>query len=79
MVKSMKAKSIKHDRAVDLMRAGARLCLMHNNDGFIYYVVPGGPVTTETAEKIKQHPLVRAGRDGLLPGHDQTSAMEPAA
>jgi hypothetical protein len=73
----MKAKPIGYQRTVDLMRAGARLCLMHANDGFIYYVVPGGPVTTETAEKIKQHPLVPAGRDGLFPGHHQTWAMEP--
>jgi hypothetical protein len=40
-----------------------------------YFVVPGGPVEHAVADKIKAHPLVRAGEDGLFPGHDQTWRM----
>jgi hypothetical protein len=68
----MKAKSVKYERAVDLMRIGARLCMMHTTDGLAHFVVPGGQVTPATAEKIKQHPLVHSGNDGLFPGLDQT-------
>jgi hypothetical protein len=71
----MKAKPIGYQRAVDLMHTGARLCKMHTTDGFAHYVVAGGQVTADTAEKIKQHPFVRSGRDGLFPGHDQTWTM----
>jgi hypothetical protein len=73
----MKPKSwIKYERAIDLMRGGGRLCKMHNGGGgFTHYLVPGGLVTTDTAEKIKQHPFVHPGQDGLFPGLDQTWAM----
>jgi len=41
-------------------------------EGFAHYVILGGLVSPATAEKIKQHPLVRACKDGLFPGLDQT-------
>ncbi len=41
-------------------------------DGFAYYLVPGGHVSAEIAEKIKARPDVIGGADGLFPGHDQT-------
>ena len=65
-------KTISYLRAIDRMRGGARLIKLHTGNGFARYVVPGGEVTTVTAEKIKEHPLVRGGKDGLFPGHDQT-------
>jgi hypothetical protein len=68
----MKTKPLTYNRAVDLMRGGARLTLMHAADGLVYYVVPGGKVAADTAKKIKQHPLVRSCKDGLFPGHAQT-------
>jgi hypothetical protein len=72
----MRAKPLGYQRSIDLMRVGSCLCKMHTADkGFAHYVVPGGQVAAETAEKIKQHPLVRSGRDGLFPGHDQTWRM----
>lgn len=61
-------------KALDLMRIpGTRLVQVHESgNGRVYYVIPGGPVTDEIAEKIKAHPLVVAGKDGLFPGHSQT-------
>ena len=69
-------KSIGLKKALDLMRVpGTRLVKMHTDaspEGFAHYIVPGGPVAREVAEKIKQHPLVISSKDGLWPGHDQT-------
>jgi len=69
-------------RALDLMRRpNARLVRMHSNskvNGVEYFVVPGGPVELETAEKIKAYPLVRGDGDALFPGLDQTWRMVAA-
>lgn len=68
-------KTIGLRRAMDAMHAGARLVAQHTTgspNGIVFYVIPGGHVSPETAEKIKQHPLVRASHDGLFPGQDQT-------
>jgi hypothetical protein len=68
-------KPIPFKRAIDMMRLGSRLLKMHTHsspEGFAHYVVPGGNVTLITADKIKNHPLVHAGMDGLFPGHSQT-------
>jgi hypothetical protein len=69
-------KTLSFNRALDLMRFdGARLLKMHTNaspEGVAHYVVPGGYVTPETAEKIKKHPLVASSHDGLWPGLEQT-------
>jgi hypothetical protein len=64
-------------RAMEAMRRpDSRLVKMHQGvGGFAFYVVPGGPVEREVADKIKSHPLVRPGADGLFPGHDQTWRM----
>ena len=63
-------------KALDMMRRrGTCLAKMFTDaspEGFAHYIVPGGPVSAETAEKIKAHPLVSASKDGLFPGHDQT-------
>jgi hypothetical protein len=73
---SKSPKKIGLNRAIDMMRSpGTRLVKMHTNDspeGFAHYLIPGGYVAPDTAEKIKQHPLVRSSEDGLFPGHDQT-------
>jgi hypothetical protein len=58
-----------------MRQPGTRLVKMFTNgsrEGFAHYLVPGGYVTPDTAEKIKQHPLVRASEDGLFPNQDQT-------
>lgn len=70
----VKAVGIK--KAMDLMhRTGTRLvrmCTDQSPEGVAYYLVPGGYVAPDTAEKIMKHPAVVAGADGLFPGHDQT-------
>ena len=72
-------KAIGYRQALDMMgRKGTRLVKMrseHADEGFAYYVVPGGYVEPSTAEKIKAHPYVQAMEDGLFPGHDQTWRM----
>jgi hypothetical protein len=63
-------------RAIDLMRLGSQLVLMHSiRAGLEYFVVPGGAVTPEVAEQIKQHPLISAGGDGLWKDHSQTWSL----
>ena len=68
-------------KAINMMRLpGARLVKMHiagSPEGFAHYIVPGGYVTPETAEKIKQHPLVVCSEDGLFPGQSQTWRIAP--
>ena len=64
--------ALTYDKAMTLMRVpNARLVRMHGLAGG-FYVVPGGRVEYAVAGKIIAHPLVRGGRDGLFPGHDQT-------
>lgn len=63
-------------KATDLMRLpGTRLVRMFtvgSPDGFAHYVIPGGYVEPDVAEKIKARDDVVAGRDGLFPDIDQT-------
>lgn len=72
-------KAINLNRALDMMRIpGTRLVKMYTNaapEGFAHYLVPGGYVTPQTADKIKAHPLVRCSHDGLFPGQDQTWSL----
>jgi hypothetical protein len=64
---------IKFNRAIDILRRPDTRMIKQNHNGRTqYYIVPGGRVDDETAQKIKNHPLVRAGRDRLFPGLDQT-------
>lgn len=63
---------ISYTRATDLMRAGSCLAQMHTKNGSEHFIVPGGKVMADIAAKLKEHPQVRSGKDGLFPGHDQT-------
>jgi hypothetical protein len=65
--------SIKFNRAMDLLRKPDTRMIKQNSGGRTqYFIVAGGAVDEPTAQKIKDHPQVRAGRDGLFPGHEQT-------
>jgi hypothetical protein len=67
-----------YDQAMASMRQpDARLVQMHGGRGGGYYVVghDAGRVEDVVADKIKNHPLVRGGHDGLWPGHHQTWRM----
>jgi xanthine/CO dehydrogenase XdhC/CoxF family maturation factor len=56
-------------KAIDMMRKpGTRMIVSAGT----HYIVPGGHVERDVAEKIKKHPLVQGGTDGLFPGMDQT-------
>lgn len=76
---SGKPKAIGLKKAIDLMqRTETRLVRMHTDsapDGYAHYLIPGGYVEPDVAEKIKKRPGVVAGNDGLFPGHDQTWRM----
>jgi hypothetical protein len=72
---SKTASTLKLDQALQHMRAGARLTRMHGEPGHCWFIVPGGAVTDAVASKIRDHPAVVAGSDGLFPHHDQTWRM----
>jgi len=63
-------------KAMDLMRLpGTRLVKMFTHgspEGFAHYVIPGGYVEPDTADKIKARADVTASKDGLFPNSDQT-------
>lgn len=56
------------------MRKGAVLI----KQGEQHFLIPGGVVHPVTAAKLKEHPQVRGGRDGMWPGHEQTWRIWPA-
>lgn len=69
-------KSLGLRRALDLLRQpNHSLIVMHSNDspsGRAYYVVPGGYVEPNDAQKIIQRPDVQPNADGLFPGCNQS-------
>jgi hypothetical protein len=69
-------KAIGIKKAIELMRRPeTRLVKMHTSgspNGIAHYLIPGGYVEPDVAEKIKAHPLVCAGEDGLFPNCGQT-------
>jgi hypothetical protein len=71
-------KPLNYDQAISLMRrVGVRLLRTNEPSGGFFVVGSGcgGRVDDQVATKIQSHPLVRAGKDGLWPGHDQTWRM----
>jgi hypothetical protein len=67
----MKTKILPEKRVRDLMGRGYPLIKTYGE----YYVPPYGKVDNQIAEKMINHALVRAGKDGLWPGLDQTYRM----
>jgi hypothetical protein len=68
------------DLALDCLRDGAALVHMHGKAAEKqWFVVPGGPVTDATADRIRKRPDVIGQHDGLFPGHDQTWRMQREA
>jgi hypothetical protein len=69
-------KSIGYKKAIEKMRQpGTRMIRQYtrqSRDGYAHFVVPGGYVEPEVAQKIKDHPQIVGGKDGFFPGHDQT-------
>jgi hypothetical protein len=75
-------KSIGFNRAMEMMRLPehrlVKMSTSQSPDGVAHFVVPGGYVSPEVAQKIKNHPLVHPMQDGLFPGHSQTWRIEEA-
>jgi hypothetical protein len=74
----MKVKTITHRHALEALRKGACLMLMHDNaapDGKSWCIVPGGRITPNIAQRIIARGDVISSEDGLLPGHPQTYKM----
>jgi len=62
------------EKALQHMRTGSVLVHMHgkSQNGYCWFVVPGGAVNDVVASKIKNHPCVIGQKDGLFPQHHQT-------
>lgn len=75
----MSQKTLGYNKAIEIMRLPqTRLVRMYTNsspEGFSHFIIPGGYVTPDVAQKIKDHPLVSPSSDGLFPNHDQTWRM----
>jgi hypothetical protein len=72
--------ALSEDKALNRMRTGSTLIHMSpDRYNYSWFVVPGGPVKNEVADRIKRHPAVVAGKDGLWPRHDQTWRMRSFA
>jgi hypothetical protein len=74
---AVKAKSqskyLNFKKAVDLLRQhDRRLVLMHTAGGDHYYVVPGGIVTHEHAQRILQRGDIQQLDPGLFPNNPQS-------
>lgn len=67
-----------HDAlAIDRMKEGSILVHAHGKGiEKRWFVIPGGPITDDTAESIRSRPDVTPQNDGLFPGQDQTWRME---
>jgi hypothetical protein len=65
-------------RVKDRMRSGAPLVRMHSPTGVRWYVVPGGEVSEQIAQKIIAEPDVFPANDGLFPGIPQTYRLDSA-
>jgi hypothetical protein len=55
-----------------LRERGTRLMIMHSSDGDHFYVVPGGRVARDDAQKILRQPDIEEFDDGLFPGNPQS-------
>jgi len=59
-------------KSVSYLERGSRLMVMHAPEGKHFYIVPGGRVEHDTAQKIIQREDVIEFDDGLFPGVPQS-------
>jgi hypothetical protein len=69
---TMRNETLSEAFALDLMREGRLLMKMHTVQGLRWFVVPGGKVTDNVAERILARPDVQPSDPGLFPGCSQT-------
>jgi hypothetical protein len=63
-------------KALNLMRKPGRRMICEMVQGSCrYYITGEREIPLITAEKLKKHPQVIAGKDALFPGMDQTWRM----
>jgi len=68
-----KTECLRLTKAVEMLhRVGARMMIMHASDGDHFYVVPGGRVNRDDAQKILKRPDIIEFDDGLFPGNPQS-------
>jgi hypothetical protein len=66
-------RTISLDGALEALRQPDHLLVvLHGKAEPEWFVVPGGPVTEQTARKILERPDVQPHDTGLLPGHPQS-------
>ena len=73
-----KKQSLTEWDALKLLRQPDHLLqLMHTKGGQEFFVMPGGPVTKETAQKILGRPDVQPFESGLFPDCPQSWKLGP--
>jgi hypothetical protein len=65
-------KRVLMNATLQLQRPGVRLCRMNSKPGPTWFLLPGGIIDDNVAAALIALPNVVAGKDGLLPHHDQT-------
>jgi hypothetical protein len=81
-MKMRKAARLTLNGAMNFLRRRDARMIQTNIDGerCEYWIVPGGVrIEPKVAAQIKDHPQVRAGKDCLFPGLDQTWRIEEAS
>lgn len=67
---------LRFQKAVDLLhRTDTRMMIMRASDGDQFYIVPGGRVAKDDAQKILKRPDIIEFDDGLFPGNPQSWKM----
>jgi hypothetical protein len=61
--------------ALELLREGNLLMRMHTVNGMRFFIVPGGMIADNVAERILARKDVQPHDSGLFPGHEQTFRM----
>jgi hypothetical protein len=61
--------------ALELLREGKLLMRMHTLDGMRFFIVPGGQIADNVAQRILARKDVQPVDSGLFPGHEQTYRM----
>ena len=59
-------------KSISYLERGSRLMIMNATDGKHFYIVPGGRVEHDTAQKIIDREDVIVFDDGLFPGSPQS-------
>ena len=70
-----KGNKVELNKALEFMRRGSRLVELHSKNNTEWWIVPGGYVSTDVAERIKRHPRAVGQQDALFPGLHQTWRM----